>query len=158
MLFRYSIVLPLLISLIGGCSGIKTYPNSPIKNLHVEVETDADSLFSSVRAAVDIYRVDSYCKTEYEGTVQFKYPSVDLGIPPGRSSYLVFVYTRSSFLSNSTGTVRYDVLLTPHPAYKYNAKVRYVDNIYNVEISEIQPDSGKIREIELKGLNTCHAY
>ena len=75
MMNRYVILL-LAYSFLAGCSGIKTYQNTLDKNLHIKTETYSGSMFSKVRAAVDIYRVDADCKTEYEGTVQLKNPSV----------------------------------------------------------------------------------
>ena len=73
---EHIIILLFVFSLVIGCSGIKTYPNTTNKNFHMTTETDSGSMLSKVRAAVDIYRVDADCKTEYEGTVQLKNPSV----------------------------------------------------------------------------------
>ena len=44
-------------SLLAGCFGSKTYPNTLDKNLHVHTATDSGSWFSRVHAAVDIHRV-----------------------------------------------------------------------------------------------------
>lgn len=158
MMNRHIIVLLLAFSLLAGCSGIKTYPNILDTNLHIETETDSGSIFAKVRAAVDIYRVDADCKTDYEGTVQLKNPSVDVGIPSDRLSYLVFVFASSGFFSSSSGTITYDALLKPRAGYNYDVKARYIDNIYNVEIRETHPRKKKSREIELKGLNACDAF
>ena len=97
MKIQHIIILLFVFSLLIGCSGIKTYPNTADKNFYITTETDSGSMLSRVRTAVDIYRVDADCKTEYEGTVQLKSRSVGIGIPPGRLSYLVFVFSSSGF-------------------------------------------------------------
>jgi hypothetical protein len=79
-------------SLLAGCFGTKTYPNTLDKNLHVYTATDSGSWFSRVRAAVDIHRAGENCVLDYEGTVQLADPKIDIGIPPHRWSYLVFVF------------------------------------------------------------------
>lgn len=152
------IVLLLLFSLLTGCSGIKTYPNTLYKNLHIKTQTDSGSMFSKVRAAVDIYRVDADCKTEYEGTVQLKNPSFDVGIPADRLTYLVFVFSSSGFLSSSSSTITYNTLLRPRVGYDYDINVSYIDDIYNVVIWETHPRKKKSREIELKELNACDSF
>jgi hypothetical protein len=158
MINRHIIVLLLAFSFLAGCSGIKTYKNTLYKNLHIKTETDSGSMFSKVRAAVDIYRVDADCKTEYEGTVQLKNPSVDVGVPSSRLSYLVFVFARSSFFSSSSSTITYNTLLKPRVGYNYDIKVSYIDDIYNVVIWETHPRKKKSREIELKDLNACDSF
>jgi hypothetical protein len=158
MMNRHVIVMLLVYGLLAGCSGIKTFQNTPDKNLHIKTETDSSSMFSKVRAAVDIYRVDANCKTEYKGTVQLKNLSVDVGIPSGRLSYLVFVFHSSGFLSGSSGTITYNTLLKPRIGYNYDIKVSYIDDIYNVVIRETDPLMKKSREIELKDLNDCGSF
>ena len=90
--------------LLPACSGIKTYENSLNKNLHVHTATDSGLWFSRLRAAVEIHRVGEDCVLDYEGTVQLADPKIDIGIPPQRWSYLVFVFASSSFLQ--TGAAR----------------------------------------------------
>jgi hypothetical protein len=158
MMNRHIIGLLLAVSLLVCCSGIRTYQNTPYKNFHIKTETDSGSMFSKVRAAVDIYRIDTDCKTEYEGTVQLKSPSVDVGVPPGRLSYMVFVFASSGFLSSSSSTITYNTLLKPRVGYNYDIKVSYIDDIYNVVIWETHPNKMKSREIELKGLNACDSF
>lgn len=155
---RYIIALILAPGLLSGCSGIKTYPNTLTKNLQIKIETDSGSMFSKVRTAVDIYRVDAECKTEYEGTVQLKSSSVEVGIPSDRLSYLVFVFANSGFFSSSSSMMSYDAMLKPRAGYNYDVKVTYMDDIYNVMMHEKRPGKKKGREIELKGLNDCKAF
>jgi hypothetical protein len=144
----------LALGLLAGCSGIKTFPNTLDKNLHVHTETDSGSLFSGVRTAVDIYRVNADCRTEYEGTVQLREPNVEIGIPAGRASYLVFVFANSSFFGSS-GKISYNTLLTPRSGRHYKIKVRYKDDIYNVTIQEMKSGKALGREVERRELSTC---
>src|SRR2546423_1228843 len=136
-------------SLLAGCSGAKTYPDTLPKNMHVRTET------SKVRAELHIHRVDSNCLTEYQGTVQLDRPSVEIGIPVGRQSLVAFTFSSSSFLTGSSTSVRYDTLLTPRAGYTYDVKVSYVDRMYNVAIREIDPRKSSSREIEPMSLKTC---
>lgn len=155
---RYITGLLVTVSLLAGCLGIRHYPNTMDKNLHIQTKTDSGSFFSKLRAAVDIYRVDADCKTKYEGTIQLNEPSVDVGIPSHRLSYLVFVFSSSSFLASSNSTVTHDTLLKPRAGYNYDIKVSYIDDIYNVVIRETHPRKPGSRDIELKDLSACGGF
>ena len=139
-------------SLVAGCSGMKTYPDTLAKNLHVK--TEASSSSARMRVALDIHQVDASCRTEYQGTVQLDQPSMSIGIPPGRQSYLVFVFEGSSFLRGSS-SINYGTLLSPRAGYSYDAQASYKDGIYHVEIREIDPRRSASREIERRGLSDC---
>jgi len=145
-------------SLLVGCFGVKTYPNTLEKNLHVQTVTDSGSWFSGVRAAVDIHRVGEDCAINYEGTVQLTEPTLDIGIPPDRWSHLVFVFASSSFLANRSSTITYETLLKPRPQYHYEVAVRYRSNIYHVAIQETPPNRSTSREIERLALNACRSF
>jgi hypothetical protein len=92
--------LILAASLSASCS-LKPYPNTLEKNLYIRTETKSGSFLSTVRTAVNVYRVDASCRAQYEGTVELNSPSVFVGIPLGRPSYLVFNFASSSFLANT---------------------------------------------------------
>jgi hypothetical protein len=142
-------------SLLAGCFGSKTYPNRLDKNLQVQTATDSGSWFSRVRAAVDIHRVGEDCALDYEGTVQLADPKIDIGIPPHRWSYLVFVFANSSFLANTSGTITYVTLLKPQAGSHYEAAVSYRNDMYHVVIRENSPNQSTGREIERLALDTC---
>lgn len=154
---RYLTGLLLTVSLLTCCSGIKPYPNTLDKNLHIQTETESGSIFSKVWAVVDIYRVDEYCQIEYEGTVNLDKPLVEIGIPSDRLSYLVFSFSSFSFLASSSSTINHDTLLKPRVGYNYDIKVSYIENIYNVVVWETHSHKSTSREIELKDLSTCGA-
>ncbi len=138
-------------SLLAGCSGIKTYPDTLPKNLRIQ------ATISKVQAALHIHRVDAGCQTEYQGTVQLDKPSVEVGIPAGRQSLVAVTFSSSSFLGGSSSSVRYDTLLTPRAGYTYDVKVSYLDNIYNVTVREIDPRSSSSREIGRRDPTACKA-
>ena len=98
--------------------------------------TESGSFFLSVNTSVDIYLVNRDCSLEYEGTIKLDKASVSVGIPPDKSSYLVFGFASSSFLANSSGDISYETLLKPHKGYRYLIKASYINDIYNVEIRE----------------------
>ncbi len=155
MRIQHIIILLFVFSLLIGCSGIKTYPDTAERNFHITTKTNSEPRLSKVRAAVDLYRVDPACKSEYEGTVQLTSRPVVIGIPPGRLSYLVFAFTSSSFFSSSSRTITYGGLLKVNADCLYDVQVSYVDDIYNVIITETNRPKGESREIELKDLKTC---
>ncbi|UCB53712.1 MAG: hypothetical protein JSW45_06975 [Thiotrichales bacterium] len=147
-------LLAVLLGPITACSGLKTYHSELDNNLQITSETDSGSVFSSVRAAVDIHTVNPDCSTEYAGTVQLDEQSKDIGIPAGRSSYLVFVFEKSGIFSAETST-SYNTLIRPRHGYRYIAKVSYQENIYNVIINEVDPGNSKRRELENRGMYAC---
>ena len=141
--------------LLAGCSGVKPYPDSSRKNLHLHTRTDPGSLFSSIRAAVDIYRVDTHCQLEYQGTVDLDSPVMSIGIPVDEPSYLVFGFASSSWLANSASNISYDTLLSPHAGYDYDIEVSYLDDIYHVAILEKHPGGRTARKISQQSLSDC---
>lgn len=149
--------LLLALSLVTGCSGIKTYPNDLDKNLHLRTTAESGSFFSSIRTAVHIHRVAADCTTEYEGTVELDQRSIDIGIPPERWSRLVFVFASSSFLLNSTSSISYETLLNPRAGYEYDLRVTYRDDIYNVSVLETHRGDSPSRKIEHRPLSACQA-
>jgi hypothetical protein len=152
---RRASALTLLAGLLAACSGIKPYPDLAEKNLQVRTSTESGSIFSSVRASLDIRRVDAQCRTEYEGTIDLKKASVKVGIPAERWSYLVFYFSSSSWLSNRSGTMTQATLLKPRAGYRYDAEVTYRDDTYHVVIRESRSGTGGGREIELLRLDAC---
>jgi hypothetical protein len=151
---RWVGVLLLGAVLLAGCSGIKTYPNDLPKNLLVRTEATSGSAFSSMRVALHVHQVDASCRTEYQGTVQLNEPSIGVGVPAGRMSYLVFTFSGSSLLGGSSST-RYETLLQPRAGYTYDARVRYKDGIYHVEIRESGARGVSARELERRNLADC---
>jgi hypothetical protein len=143
------------VSLLAGCLGSKPYPNTLEKNLHVRTALDAGSIFSGVRAAMDIHRLNADCSMEYEGTVQLNSPTIDIGIPSRRWSRLVFLFDSYSFWGNRSGTITYETLLKPHSGSHYPISVTYRDDQYNVAIQETRPGSALSREVERKDPHTC---
>ena len=141
--------------LLAGCSGIKTYPDTSPKNLIVRTQTSTGSVFSSMRVAVHIHQVDAQCRTEYVGTVQLNSPTVEIGIPPERVSYLVFNFAGSSFLGGSSSNISYDTLLRPRAGRTYDANARYTDGLYHVEIRESGARGSAGRDLARRGLDDC---
>ena len=149
-----STVAACLIAAISGCSALKTYHSDLENNLQITTQTDSGSVFSSVKAAVDVHRVNPDCSTEYAGTVKLGDQPQEIGIPTGRSSYLVFVFEKSGMFSAETMTT-YNTLVRPRTGYQYVAEVSYRENLYNVIINEIDPGGRKRHEIEPRGLEAC---
>lgn len=152
---RCTVCVALAVGLFAGCSGIRPYSNTLEKNLHIRTATKSGSIFSTVRAAVSIYRVDEQCRIEYQGTVDLDEPLVLVGIAPDRLSYLMFGFASSSFFANARSTISQETLLKPRAGYRYDITVSYKDDIYNVVVREHHPRKAASRDIELKGLDAC---
>ncbi len=148
-------VLCLTAGLISSCSGLRPYVSDDENNLLISTRTESSGFLSSVDAAVDIYRVDSDCAAQYQGTVDLRDPSVAVGIPINTPSYLVFTFASSSFLANSRGTMSYDTVLQPRDGYDYDVSVSYLDNIYNVTIRERHSTGHESRELLPTSLDSC---
>ena len=114
-------------------------------------------MLSKLRAAIHIHRVGADCLTEYEGTVRLDQPSVELGIPAGRTSLVAVTFSSSSALGGSSSSVRYATLLTPRSGHQYEVKVSYRENIYDVTIREIDPRRSSSRAIERRDPAACKA-
>lgn len=138
-----------------GCSGAVRYPDTGEKNLVIRTETSSGSAFSSVKAVLGVHAVDAQCKLTYEGYVALDRPLVQVAIPPGRLSYLVFEFASSSFLGGSRGSISQETLLLPRPGATYDVRVTYQNELYEVAIRETPPRGGRAREIELAGLGSC---
>lgn len=137
----------LLLFVVAGCSGLKTYPTDPGGNLAVRSQMD-----SGVRASLHVHRVDAQCGTDYAGTVQLDRPSVALGLEPGRRSYLVVTFDTSSFLGGSRSTSA-GALLEPRPGSRYELAVRYHDSIYDLALYET--DGRGRRALSRRELSAC---
>lgn len=150
--------LPLLaVLLLAACSGVKTYPEAASKNVHLHTRVVDGSIMTSMRADLDIFTVDAKCETSYVGTVELGKPAVDIGIPPGQLTYLVFVFSSKGMLGGVHGSTTYETLLRPRAGYEYRAEVRYVDDIYNVDLFETLPRSKQGHELPPRRLDGCHS-
>lgn len=137
----------ILLLFVTGCSGLFPYKNDLNKNLAVKTRTDSGSLFSGVKARVDIYSVDSSCNVTYRGTVDLKYSEVDIGLPPGEPNYLNFVFSSSNFFANTNSSTGFDLYFKVRPGYQYLAEASYIDGIYDVILKEKKRGSKSFLEV-----------
>jgi hypothetical protein len=131
----------LALAVAAGCGSTKHYADLPEKNLQINAS------LSGSKAVMGVHRLDAQCRTEYEGVVELDRPRVDVGLPAGRASLLVFEFYGSSFLSGSH-SIKQEARLVPRPGYRYEARVSYKDSLYDVELREIDPRSGAGRELD----------
>jgi len=143
--------------ILAGCSGVRPYPDSLEKNLVIQTETDSGSMFSKVTAAADIFSVSASCETEYVGTVDLDRPTVAVGVPPDKLSYVVFVFSNASFLGSSRSTISHETLLQARAGYSYDIRVSYNDDMYNVAIDEQGPKNPRGRKIAVRDISACKA-
>ena len=141
--------------LVGGCSSLRPYPNVAPENVVVRSAIESGSILSSMRGSVHVHEIDSGCHTNYVGTVKLDRPSVALGLPAERPSYLVFVFEGSSLFAGSTSSAGAGTVLKPRPGYRYEFAVTYKDSIYNVVLRESDPRRGVSREVPRQELKGC---
>ena len=141
--------------ILSACSGLRPYPNNLETNVVIGTVSDSGSVFSKADVHVNIFSVTADCKTEYLGTVDLDRPSVEIGIPPDKLSYMAFVFSHSSFFGNSSSTVSHETLLEARAGHHYDIRIRYVDDIYNVAINEMQPRSTDVRKIAVRDIRAC---
>jgi hypothetical protein len=152
---RTGALLCMLAFVLSGCATGNRYADLPDKNLVIRTEASSGSTFSSVRAVLGVHAVDARCKLRYEGYVDLDQPVMRVGIPPGRTSYLVFQFASSSFLGGTRGSISRETLLRPRPGTSYDIHVTYKDSLYDVVIHETAARGGRAREIELAGIGAC---
>lgn len=149
-------LLPALAAgLLSGCSGVKTYPNILEKNLQIRSETVSGPALFRVKTALGVHRVDERCQLEFEGAVELDRPSVAVGIPADRWSYLVFNFSSSSLLGGSSGSINRETLFRPRAGHRYEIAVSYQKDIYHVAIREFPPRGGAGRDIDFRNIRAC---
>lgn len=131
-----------LLLLLAGCGGSTPYADLPDKNLRVLTSAQGTSV------VMGIHRLDEKCFAHYEGVVQLDRPLVDVGLPAGRRSLLVFEFYSTGILSG-TRSLKREASITPRPGYRYEAAVVYKNSLYGVDLFEIDPRGNK-RELELR--------
>lgn len=138
-----------LAALVAACAGGGRYADLPEKNLVVRTE------ISGARAVLGVHAVDAQCKLTYEGFVDLDQPVTRVGIPDGRTSYLVFEFATSSFWGGRRGSIARETLLRPRPGASYDIRVTYKDDLYDVVIRETSARGSRSRVLELAGLGAC---
>jgi hypothetical protein len=131
--------------LLAACAGHRPYSAGYDRNLSLRTSVD-----SGTRAAMDVYSVDTQCRAQLEGRVALDAPRVEVGLPQDRASLLVFEFAGSGFLGSRRTSITTQALLVPRAGRRYEAQVRYKDNIYNVELKEIDTRSGASREVDAR--------
>jgi len=130
---RAVLVAILALGLAAGCdNGPHPYAGPPEKNLRVLTVSTGGSVALEVHS----------CKGAYEGFVTLDRQAVEIGLPTGWPSLLVFEF-RNPSVSN-----RKEVQVTPRAGYRYEARVALKEAIYDIELREINLSSGVNREID----------
>ena len=145
----------MVLAQLAGCAGRTPADESATKNVSIHTATSSKSVFSSVHAILDIYRVDTECRAKYAGTVKLDKPSAAIGIATDRWSYLVFDFSSSSFLAGRHGHMSYELFFKPQAGHRYEIEVTYHDEIYGVVLGEREPH-GTLREVPDLDVEPCH--
>jgi hypothetical protein len=135
--------MALALALTAGCAGTQPYAGLAEKNMQVRTAATGSSV------VMGVHRLDDKCFAHYEGAVTLDRPLIDVGLPPGRPSLLVFEFYSLGLFSGSR-SIKKEARLMPRPGYRYEARVSYKDSLYGVDLLEIDPRSGASRELETR--------
>lgn len=150
------LTLLVILTLLTGCSNVKTYSSTLPKNMHITTKLDSGSVMMSTIAEFDIHRVNARCETDYHGRVYLDDGrSTEVGVPAGEQIWLDFIFASKQFLSSNTSAVRYDTLITPRAGYNYRTEVTYNSGIYNVVIRETSRDGRTMNTVKRRPLSSC---
>jgi len=141
--------------LIAGCSGLKPYRTYSQDNLVILTSTDSGSIFTGIKAAMDIHHVDSGCNTEYQGTIKLDQSRMVTGIHTNTPIRLVFVFESNTWLAGSSSRISYDTLLNARPGYRYEAKVSYREDFYDVALTAHPPHGAPVEHMQRTPLSAC---
>lgn len=142
-------------TVLAGCGSTRIYPNQGPANLVIRSKVEArEGLLSSAAVALHVHRVESRCKTSYEGMVLLDAPETRVALAPDQPVLLVFTFASKDFVSGG-GSVRHDVLLVARSGFAYTGDVSYVRGIYDVVLREGRPGMGPGRVIEARPLPPC---
>jgi len=127
----------------AGCGSSQPYVGLADKNLHVYTTAQGAAV------VMGVHRLDDKCFAHYEGVVTLDRPVIDIGLPPGRLTLLVFEFYSMGIFSG-TRSLRVDAKITPRAGYRYDAIVIYKDSLYSVDLLEIDPRTGSKRELDTR--------
>ena len=130
--------------LLAGCGGTLPYQKTAPDNVLL-----ASSIQSRMKGTLHVHAVDG-CGTRYLGSVDLDRPSVAVGLPADRESYLVFSFDSASLFGAKTST-SVGTLFRPRSGQRYEFAVTYRDSIYRVTMRE----AGSTRELPKRDLPRC---
>jgi hypothetical protein len=151
---RSALAAGVALALLAGCATEKTYPGREPANLVVKTRMSAGA-FTSAGVAIDIHRMESLCKTRYEGRVWLDDPEVRIGLPVDQPMFLSFGFVSKQVMLGSGSSVRQNTTFVARPGYTYVADVSYVRGIYEVQLRETRPGVPGGRLLELRPLPSC---
>lgn len=145
--FRTACLLALFL-IVAGCSNIKPFPSTADKNLQIRTKVSG-TIFTEVEAVLQIHSMKGGCVVDYLGTVDLKNGLTQVGVAPGQSVNLLFLFNVSSFAGGGA-MMPYTTVFTPRSGTRYIADVSYADSIYYVSIHEAGSRGVLGRELERK--------
>jgi hypothetical protein len=144
---HHAVVAALLAAALAGCGGAQRYADLPEKNLKLRTAASGASV------VMGVHRLDARCFAHYEGVVALDRPELEVGLPAGRMSLLVFEFYSFGLIGGSRSTKK-EARLLPRGGYRYEARVNYKDSLYSVDMFEIDA-RGAVRELETSRAAGC---
>ena len=156
MVCRQYLISVTLYSVLVGLAGCGTaavpYQSSQPHNLSVHLADNSDQ---DVRYRLEVYRVNSKCNGEYQGTQKIPETGVQVGIEVGQRVLLDFHFTKVRWLHGSTTDVEVEALITPRDGVHYEAEPGYIDNLYDLKLYQIDPRNGEKKKMAIISLSEC---
>ena len=139
----YQAIALLAVLVLAGCGSSQPYSGPADKNLQVLTSAQGSAV------VMGVHRLDDKCFAHYEGVVTLDRPVIDVGLPPGRLSLLVFEFYSMGIFSG-TRSLKREAKVTPRAGFRYEAVVIYKDSLYSVDLLEIDPRTGSKRELDTR--------
>lgn len=144
----FSLTVLLLAMLFQGCSGTKPYPKQNTENISVTTKLDSGSLLSSMNAYLHVYAIDATCKESYLGTISLDNERTYSGVEGNKDMKFYVVFSSSSFLPEGNGAMGVPVNVKVKKGYTYEFDLVYADDIYNVDVFEIDDKTKKRQKLD----------
>jgi len=156
----FSLTVLLFAVLFQGCSGTKPYPKQSNDNIAVTTKIDPGFVLSSMKAYMNVYKFDAACKENYLGTIQLDKERISSGVDVNEDMQFYVVFSTSSFLSvflpELNGSMGVPVNIKTRKGYTYEFGVVYKDDIYNIEVFEVNDSTKKRQKLDFENI-TCES-
>jgi len=140
---KHAAALLALAALAAGCDSTRYYSGAREKNVEVRAS------FEGSPAVLSVYRLDSACTAQYEGVIDLDKPVIELGLPTGRPTLLVFELAAKDLLLGNK-SIKKEAPIRPQPGYRYEAVATYRGSALEVTLREIDARTGASRDLDLR--------
>lgn len=136
---------------------MKPYPKQNTENIAVTTKLDSGSLLSSMKAYLHVYDIDATCKESYLGTISLDNEHIYSGVAVDKDMKFYVEFSTSSFVVwERNGAMGVPVNIKTKKGYTYEFDLVYDDDMYNVEVFEINDKTKKRQKLDFEK-TTCQS-